>query len=671
MANLFIQRNEDGSEEEVEVADEDLQAAEAEPSLERGDAFIGPDGAEVVVPISSFENAIAAGLKPKRENPGAWEAFKTGAAKSLATVPQSMGWSVGKEPWETSVEEELAYQQETPAYVGGRIAGMVPLAAAAVGTGIAAIKGGQKAAPHVAPVGRAFVEGAKNSEKNMIRAAIVGGGFGAQSGDLKEVAGTAIALGGLGAIAGGAAEAGRQISTQRQYQREMKEIEQGKAPVTPPMRPPEAPFTGFEGQGAEPPVKVPMRPPEAVPGPTEERVPLDFGLNILRGGEGPEKDWWAEKSATMLPGGVQAEDLKRISRWTPTERQEARRFQKDEAAAELFPDLLRTKKNLRKDRSKAFRELQDRAAQNYKGGGATKAIQTLADETFEISRPELKHSAAAKEAVGLINSAIHEGIAPKENKFSEGVLFHDASPQEQYYRMQYAREMADEIRTALGTSSDKKTSRQTLNVLDKIRVSLDEELKTEFLKRQADEMYGELKQAGKLFKSSEVGKGRQAESTRPALAKTYGVADKAKYAREYIETMAKVLAKHGDKLPHAEEMRAFVQKYAQQQTVAERQRLLQLVEKYQSGPTGNEVTRMSALQGQRGMWSELFTNPGAAVAAFDQFVTMKAKEQNQVFEQMPKDVQRKFVQMLVWRKNNMNATQDQEKKAFDKIMKGK
>lgn len=714
--HIFIEKkiDEQGNEteEEIEIEPENFQWALEQPNFEPADEFDDPEGNTVVVPVSSFKNALDKGYKPKRPDPGAWEAFKTGWHKTLPMALGMEGFTSTGTPFGVdTAEEELAWERNPIPYSVGRIGAGLALGlaggGAAYGAGKMAKKGVQKTAPVLKPAIRAGTEAAKETMKSAIGMAGAGAaGMGLAGGDIPDVTTAALAAGlGTAAIRGGKA-AFQQLNESRQLKREIARLSaQGEKRPVPldPQRPPGSANRSSQEAVKEPgqalaPLASTNRPrPQKQPildsaemadvvGLTRSTETLEEPLPTIALMDPTEKSTMIDWLATKAGGGGDAanllqKDIKKAASMGIKRRFEGYNFDPAEEARALAPQVQQMLGTFESERSNEFRNLFRSGIAKWEPQTAIPAIATMQ----QIKKKADEWGATgAKPALSASEQIILRGeMFTGDNEMlpmTPGISFTQASKEEKFNRLWNARKHIQETLRKAGSREITLGSVQAERALKQVEQDIQRSMHSQPEILEADKMWTQTSQAREgFFEPLEFKPGTPAAKIDAvSLEKLFRQSEMAKRFPESIGLMREVLTKYSQKYPEAKKLLDTVNNVERAMKVREDQRFLERFRQAQ-GPTSpmvetglRSMERSPEILSEAGISPRLLRNPSAYIKGLDELSVQMAQK---YFGKKPWDLnttqKNALIRLHNWhQEQGLKATPKAEEQFMKQLMKG-
>jgi hypothetical protein len=648
--HIFIEKKIDDqgneTEEEVEIEPENYQWALEQSTLEPADEFDDPEGNTVVIPVSSFENALAKGYKPRRPDPGAWEALKTGWKKTQAPLLQMEGFGVSGTPFGVdTVEEELAWQQNPIPYSVGRVGAGLAAAGIAGGGAYGAYRGGSaiasKATPVVKPALRAGTEAAADSWKSTM--GLAGGaaaGMGMVGGDVQDVAKAAIAAG-LGTAAyRGSKAAIQQFGESRQLKREIKRLGEAprrmrEAPALDPQRPPqtdsvEAIDAVTQPNAVPPPMASNNRPrPQAKP----DLVERDDVIGLTRATESEadplpvlslvdptEKSTFLDWLAMKAGGGGDAvnlrqKDIKKAGGMGLKRRYKGYNFDPAEEANKLAPQMREMLGNFESERSDQFRKLFKPGIDKWDAKTALPAIVKL-QQTKQNA--EDWGATGAKPALTAAERILTRGemFTGEDDMLpmNQGFGFSQVGKEEQFNRLWNARKHIQETLRKAKRQEISLGSVQAERALKSVEKEIQRSMHSQPDILDADKMWAQTSEARKaFFEPLEFKPGTpSAKIDNVSLEKIFRQNETSKRFPEGIAQMREVLTTYSKKYPEAQKLLDTINNLERAMSTRDDQRFLETF-RQQAGPSNPAVeTGMRSMERSQEILSEAGISPRMA-----------------------------------------------------------
>jgi hypothetical protein len=373
----------------------------------------------------------------------------------------------------------------------------------------------------------------------------------------------------------------------------------------------------------------------------------------------PEKQALAERSATFAPSNIRVEPLTQALAMGTTRRQQARNFLAEQAAEEVAPELKQTFRYLKEGKGDAYGKLFGQASEEYNPESGVGVVPNISKIISEMAAtPEITAS-----AMKVIDTA------------QKRVSMETDDPKKQYNNFKKARTYLREKIAKMSASNDPEISdHESIAKLSEAHDVIDQVMKAIPSQAKADELYNQsMKAKGAFYEAMQFGKGEKRKIDVPTVKKLFGDNDKAYRLREGVDIMRQFLDKFGDDIvPNTrKQMQATVEKFDSLMKQAEDKRLLEGLRQAQ-GPSSPAIERTAALREAKGLPAEFFPWPVTTLGSADEFMASRAQKMfNSRFEDLKQGDKEKMIRLLMWRRQNPNATLTDEESMFKKMMKGK
>jgi hypothetical protein len=597
-------------------------------------SFTDAQGQEVAVPEDKLDDAFKSGLKPKdhKEIPF-WQSISRGFKEGFRTMP-GFGEAFGNvETPETKLEASQAWSEDPVSYATGKAVG------ALAGPAITALGGyaGMKAGGKIIPQG---VKTRASAAKIATQEAVKGGLEASKKTELG--LGADIVAKPVAALVGAGKTA---LDVYPHAVAEGKRLEALKAQMA------NTDEGGFFS--------------------SKEKPSFPMTDVLVKPGQSDIKSQLAERAATIAPQNLSKEMLDQILQMGTQRRQTARGFMPQKASEEITPELKNMLSQLESKKSGAFSKLHSEARGQY-----TPEMGDFIPSQIESQQSKIKDvqglSSTVIGTVAQVNQILNEG--PEVFKLKPGP-FNQVTPQDQFDRLQAAREVLDGRLRVMARSNDPAINdRTSMRILQESRDKIDEVLKTLPAKQKADQLYAAGTKARKeFFDKMEFGKGKARDIDAATVERLFGNNATAKRQKEGIEYMKTFLELHGDDILPAEKarMQKTVQRFEELRSIAEDKRLIEAV-RQQPGPTSPAYQATEAMRVKTGLPGKFDVAPSGEVRTLDEFFTSRAKSE---FGKNVNDLSQKefniLSKMFNWRQSNPNAMIDRENQVFKQFRKGK
>lgn len=393
-----------------------------------------------------------------------------------------------------------------------------------------------------------------------------------------------------------------------------------------------------------------------------------FLLNLLQQGKTPAKEFLTQKASQLYSGQIGPKQLEEILQIPLSQRVQARQFDPSAMGKQLKPQAVEARRALGKS-GEAFKTLQEQASQEYKRTQLPSVSNVIKLAKTQFERPGT--SAATKSTVEEIDMIINKGSALPSYGLTDGPL-KSANAQEVYKRLQAAREYADETIQALG-----KSDKSVRDILQPIRIQLDEVLKSSPSKKIADALYSAGKDVEAFGIQPLMGKlGKKTYLSGKSIQEGLGDTRKGEQLQMGIEQARAFTKQFAEQLGPQETAKIddFFNALAGAKSVADQKRLLDNV-KFAEGPSGAAIRagieRLSQTIKPAPSGAEMFRAAPEYLQSVDAFMAdQAAKRFGKSYDQLTGKEQLKLVNMFQWFKENPSATMSEIESKFQTILRG-
>ena len=398
-------------------------------------------------------------------------------------------------------------------------------------------------------------------------------------------------------------------------------------------------------------------------------------LDLFEPGASPTKDFIASKSGT-LGGNMDTEMLRSALEMGPDRRIAARSFDKKAAAKEITPLVDQLHDEFQQARNQGYSALQDRARQSFQPADDDLGMifdkgRGLLNRDPMTGKPLKKMSVIPAKNQGEIETALE--LLDNGNKNVGGVgenltetKFWNASPAEQFDRLQLAREIIDEQRDYFAANGMGRAERKMVE----FRGVIDKALKGAPGKQEADELFSKGKSLeDKLFGATEFrGKDGRTDVDEFKIDKLFNNTDNAGRFGNAIQEMRDFLDNPNINKETADKIKGLLDRFDQNRSTAADARLLETLRQKQ-GPSSPAILLQAKLLNKAKLPSEAVFDPAGFINSSDQFLREYAtKAYNTPYASLDGAQKRKLLKLFVWQKNNPKATQAELQQAANKLL---
>ena len=388
---------------------------------------------------------------------------------------------------------------------------------------------------------------------------------------------------------------------------------------------------------------------------------------LLSDGDNPVKQWVATKSAALNPGAGSSEDYAKLLNINSAERQTARAFNPREAATELKPDIEQAQKLFTQARGERYNQLQDQAKKAFHSDSTDssvwKVIEDLDGATQDAANSK-SISGKVRNAIAEANQIIHEGRGLRSDKLTEGALA-NAHPEEQFNRLQKAREVIDEAAKWSAAQQDGRSER----LLKGVRGSIDDALKTSPDKVEADSLYSASKDVEhKLFGATEFSKNGQVDIDEGKISKLLGGTDQAKRFQAALAQAEEYANTPGLSPEFREQMAGLVGNIRSKVGVADQQRAISSF-RFKAGPSSPAIERLQSASGKNSLLQDAVNAPAGFLNSADEFNKLVQQRTGQSFQDLPQSAKVGAAKFWSWAKSHPDASQALQETTWTKLVK--
>ena len=388
---------------------------------------------------------------------------------------------------------------------------------------------------------------------------------------------------------------------------------------------------------------------------------------LLSDGDNPVKQWVATKSAALNPGAGSSEDYAKLLNINSAERQTARAFNPREAATELKPDIEQAQKLFTQARGERYNQLQDQAKKAFHSDSTDssvwKVIEDLSGATQDAANSK-SISGRVRNAIAEANQIIHEGRGLRSDKLTEGALA-NAHPEEQFNRLQKAREVIDEAAKWSAAQQDGRSER----LLKGVRGSIDDALKTSPDKVEADSLYSASKDVEhKLFGATEFSKNGQVDIDEGKISKLLGGTDQAKRFQAALAQAEEYANTPGLSPEFREQMAGLVGNIRSKVGVADQQRAISSF-RFKAGPSSPAIERLQSASGKNSLLQDAVNAPAGFLNSADEFNKLVQQRTGQSFQDLPQSAKVGAAKFWSWAKSHPDASQALQETTWTKLVK--
>lgn len=383
---------------------------------------------------------------------------------------------------------------------------------------------------------------------------------------------------------------------------------------------------------------------------------------LLSEGDNATKKWVAQKSATLYPGQVDADEYGKILGLSSDVRTAAREFDPREAAKSLKPVVEETQDMFQSLRNSRFNELQQAAKKTFDSDGATSVLDELDGAIADANRLNsipAKTSGLLADVHGMMN----DGKGVKSQKLTEGVWL-DVDPAERFHRLQKSRELLDgEIKW-----TSREGHSQAEIILRHMRDRIDDALKTSPEKVEGDALYRASKELeAKFFGATEFRNSAGGiDVDEGKIARLLGNTDTANRFKGAIEDM-RAFAQRDDLGP---EFRAqaddLIAKLEGHVGSADTKRQLGAF-RYKNGPSSPAIERLNSASRGNTLLQDAVQSPAGFVHQAEGFNKLLKSRLGRGFDGLNDDEKKAAVKFYAWAKSKPDAGPEATDKMWAKF----
>lgn len=382
---------------------------------------------------------------------------------------------------------------------------------------------------------------------------------------------------------------------------------------------------------------------------------------LMMPGVNPIKKHMAEKAATLYPGQITADEYLKVLEMPADERMLAKEFLPREAAEQIKPQLQEAQNLFKQTRGEQFGRLKAEAGQAFDPKAGDKVIGTLADAMSDAER--LKGiPGSVKTDLEAIDDIIFKGISSKKAGLIEAPLS-EVDSAEYFNRLHIARRRID----AKIKWTKKEGFNEAQELLEGVRDSLDEAIKSAPGMKQADEMYRASKNLEKkFFGALEMGKNGEVALDVPKIEKMLGDTGQGYRLKEAL-TEFREFAQRPELSP---EFKAQAEKVVDQlneaiSTMEQKQQLSKF--RFKEGPTSPAVERMGAVVGKESPLTSAITSPAGFVNQQEQILKAISGKIGRPVKEFTDADRSGIARFSVWQSKNPKATMQQTEQQLEAI----
>lgn len=397
------------------------------------------------------------------------------------------------------------------------------------------------------------------------------------------------------------------------------------------------------------------------PAPSKNLSEKEYALRMLwEDGKNSMKEHYAEKGADQFPGNLDSESYMKNLEMGVDGRNNARKFNRDEAGAELVPHFEKTKQVFKEARNQRFGELQDQAASQYEGShDILKHIGNALEDAHSTN--ETKGIAPLLED---IQNKVASGKGTRRQGLQEG-NWDEVDGAERFNRLQKAREQL----YAKKIYAKKEGLSESEHILQDLTDKIDAELKISPEKVEGDRMYRNAKGLEKsMFNKTDFEGGVDKYKIAGMLKNT----DSAKRFRDNVGRFESFVNDPNLNPKLKQEASKLLSTLKGASDTAEQQRALQDF-RFRNGPSSPEIARMTAIMGgDRSPLTDAIRAPSEFMASSDSFAKSRAQRYfGKSYGQLADHEKDALVKLKFWETNNENASREQADKYLNKVLKKK
>lgn len=373
---------------------------------------------------------------------------------------------------------------------------------------------------------------------------------------------------------------------------------------------------------------------------------------LLKDGSNPVKDFMAEKSATLLPGRIQSDELKTLINIPIEERNRARGFNRADSGEELLEDFEGAYKATRKATGKEYERLVDEARSQF---------QDVGSDPVDLLKETLRTVSDKRQTRNLSNIYL-DALDDLQKDFAE------VGPEEQFDRLL---DLRRQFKRLVNWSS-KNELPESQKILKDTYDDLNFFLQDFVEQKDADTLYKTFKNfETDLFKKvADVERGSIKNFDSIKLEKLFKESDSGRRLMKQI-TKAEQALKNGElTVSEGAELKKVIDEIKRLKALSDSKRLIDAAN-YKQGPTSASVERQSAAMGNSEPIKDFINSPSGTINQMDQFFPEQAQKRfGKRLSELTSEEQNKIIKLWIWSQKNKDDIFG-ESKAWEKIIKQK
>ena len=359
---------------------------------------------------------------------------------------------------------------------------------------------------------------------------------------------------------------------------------------------------------------------------------------LLADGSNPIKDWVADKSASLLPGQIDSQMLKRVLNIPMDKRSAARQFDRREAGEELLPEITSAYDATKKASGEAYERLT---------GEAKELFEDVGDAPMNMLKKNLDFAEGRESIGGNVKSVLRDAMK------DIGEDFPQLSPQQQFDRLQ-------KVRGDLGDMVDwtkKNELPQGQKVISKAYDSLNDWLQASDNKMEGDALYSTFKSfEDDLFKQvATVNRGRIKDFDSIKLEKLFKESDSGRRLMKQISRAKKAVSDGELAADDATTLYNVIKKVEEIKDLADSKKLVDAF-RFKMGPSSPAVQRQAAAMKGSKPLQEAMESPSGFIHSADQFFPPEAKKRfGKDWNELGPEDRQKLIRLWMWNRKDPEA----------------